>query len=200
MTRPTRRLGQLLVVALAAVGDVPGDGVSERRPRGAVPRVGCRGAGAPRVRLTGRASRPRRRSRRRSRSSVWPRATCISLRPSRPAGPCSSRNDDHGPLWVRVIGRDEADSQFFAKLWRFVVYKDSGPQLYLSREQDVEHEAYTLLLAQRAGVQVAAGRGSRDRRSGRGAAGRPRARRSDPRRSQRRGRDRRSARRTCGIR
>ena len=29
-----------------------------------------------------------------------------------------------------------------------------GPQLYLTREQDVEHEAYTLLLAQRAGVHV----------------------------------------------
>ena len=41
--------------------------------------------------------------------------------------------DDRGPLSVRVLGRDEADSQFLAKLWRFLVYKDSGPQLYLTR-------------------------------------------------------------------
>ncbi len=55
---------------------------------------------------------------------------------------------------MRVLGRDEADSQFLAKLWRFLVYKSSGPQLYLTRSQDVEHQAYTMLLAQRADVRV----------------------------------------------
>ena len=56
VTRPTRRLGQLLVFALGVLGDVSGDGVSERHPRGAVPRVGRRRARAPRVRFAGRAS------------------------------------------------------------------------------------------------------------------------------------------------
>ena len=42
-------------VRARVLGDVSGDGVSERHPRGAVPRVGRRGAGAPRVRLAGRA-------------------------------------------------------------------------------------------------------------------------------------------------
>ena len=51
-----------------------------------------------------------------------------------------------------VVTRPTAS--FLAKLWRFVVYKDSGPELYLTREQDVEHEAYLLLLAERATVQV----------------------------------------------
>ena len=79
----------------------------------------------------------------------------VHLDPVQPTG--SSRflaRDASGPLEVRVIGRDEADAQFLSKLWRFLIYKDSGPHLYLSREQDVEHEAYTLLLAQRAGVHV----------------------------------------------
>ena len=79
----------------------------------------------------------------------------VHLDPTQPTG--ASRflaQDDQGPLSIRVIGRDEADSQFLAKVWRFVVYKDSGPQLYLTREQDVEHEAYVLLLAERGGVQV----------------------------------------------
>ena len=34
------------------------------------------------------------------------------------------------------------------------LYKDSGPELYLTREQDVDHEAYLLLLAGRAGVEL----------------------------------------------
>ena len=55
--------------------------------------------------------------------------------------------DDDGPLHVRVLGRDEADAQFMAKLWRFLLYKDGGPTLHLTRLEDVEHEAYTLLLA-----------------------------------------------------
>ena len=79
----------------------------------------------------------------------------VQLSPTQPTGwSLFLAHDDHGPLWVRVIGRDEADSQFFAKVWRSLVYKDSGPQLFLTRAQDVEHEAYTLLLAERAGVRV----------------------------------------------
>ena len=62
--------------------------------------------------------------------------------------------DDDGPLHVRVLGRDEADAQFMAKLWRFLLYKDGGPRLYMTRLEDVEHEAYTLLLAARSGVRV----------------------------------------------
>ena len=36
--------------------------------------------------------------------------------------------DDDGPLHVRVLGRDEADAQFLAKFWRFLLYKDGGPR------------------------------------------------------------------------
>jgi len=63
-------------------------------------------------------------------------------------------SDDEGPLRVKVIGRDEADARFLAKLWRFVVYKDSGPRLTLTRLQQVEHEAYAMLIARDAGVRV----------------------------------------------
>ena len=55
VTRPTRRLGPVVRVRARVLGDVSGDGVSERHPRGAVPRVGRRGARASRVRLAGRA-------------------------------------------------------------------------------------------------------------------------------------------------
>jgi tRNA A-37 threonylcarbamoyl transferase component Bud32 len=41
-----------------------------------------------------------------------------------------------------------------AKLWRFCLYRDSGPTLILDRLQQVEHEAYLTLTAERAGVMV----------------------------------------------
>jgi uncharacterized membrane protein YbhN (UPF0104 family)/tRNA A-37 threonylcarbamoyl transferase component Bud32 len=74
---------------------------------------------------------------------------------------------EDGRLGIEVVGRDGTDARLFAKLWRFVWYKDSGPTLSLTREHQVEHEAYVLLLAQRSGARlpdvVAAGvAGARD--------------------------------------
>jgi uncharacterized membrane protein YbhN (UPF0104 family)/tRNA A-37 threonylcarbamoyl transferase component Bud32 len=57
-----------------------------------------------------------------------------------------------GPVRIVVIGRDATDAQFLAKAVRFVWYKDSGPSLSFSRTRQIEHRAYVLLLAERAGV------------------------------------------------
>src|SRR5262249_39709593 len=57
---------------------------------------------------------------------------------------------------VRVYGRNAADTQLVAKLWRFLLYKDSGATLTLTRLQQVEHEALCQLSAQDAGVHVPA--------------------------------------------
>ncbi|MET1001865.1 MAG: lysylphosphatidylglycerol synthase transmembrane domain-containing protein, partial [Acidimicrobiia bacterium] len=61
---------------------------------------------------------------------------------------------DGSSVSVEVIGRDARDAQLFAKLWRSIWYKDSGAALSLSRTQQLEHRAYLLLLAERAGVPV----------------------------------------------
>ena len=58
------------------------------------------------------------------------------------------------PLELAVYGRDAGDAQWLRKLWRFCVYRDSGPTLMFNRLQQVEHEAYLTLLAGRVGVQV----------------------------------------------
>jgi undecaprenyl-diphosphatase len=63
--------------------------------------------------------------------------------------------DAHGPLRARVLGRDEADAQFLASFWRWILYRDAGSSVHLTRIEDVRTEAYSLLLAQRAGVRVA---------------------------------------------
>ena len=62
---------------------------------------------------------------------------------------------------MAVYGRDAADAQWLRKVWRFCIYRDSGPTLVLNRLQQVEHEAYLTFLAGHAGTGpeiVAAGR------------------------------------------
>ena len=62
--------------------------------------------------------------------------------------------EDGRPLSVKVLGRDQRDAQFLSKAWRWLTTKDSGPTLYLTRRQEVEHEAFVDLLAARGGVCV----------------------------------------------
>src|SRR3984957_5429986 len=59
-----------------------------------------------------------------------------------------------GTIELAVYGRDASDARLLAKLWRFCLYRDSGPTLILDRMQQVEHEAYLTLMAGRAGVLV----------------------------------------------
>ena len=56
------------------------------------------------------------------------------------------------PVAVSLYGRDAADAQLLSKTGRFLFYRDSGPTLSFSRIQQVEHEAYMTLLAERGGV------------------------------------------------
>jgi uncharacterized protein (TIRG00374 family) len=58
------------------------------------------------------------------------------------------------PLELAVYGRDAADAQWLRKMWRFCIYRDSGPTLVLNRLQQVEHEAYLTFLAAHAGARV----------------------------------------------
>jgi uncharacterized membrane protein YbhN (UPF0104 family) len=57
-------------------------------------------------------------------------------------------------LRIAVYGRDAADAKLLAKAGRFLFYRDSGPTLTFTRLQQVEHEAYLTLLADRTGVTV----------------------------------------------
>lgn len=62
--------------------------------------------------------------------------------------------DAVGIVDVTLYGRDAHDAQLLGKLWRALVYRDSGPTISLTRLQSVEHEAYVTLLAARAGAVV----------------------------------------------
>jgi uncharacterized membrane protein YbhN (UPF0104 family) len=62
--------------------------------------------------------------------------------------------DGSGRLGIAVYGRDAADARLFTKAGRFVLYRDSGPSLTITRLQQVEHEAYLTLRAGQVGVAV----------------------------------------------
>ena len=75
--------------------------------------------------------------------------------PDRPHEPSMlSARDDAGPLVVRVLGRDEADAQLASRAWHRLAYRSTPGRLHLSRIEEVEHQGYVLLRAQRAGVRV----------------------------------------------
>ncbi len=128
---------------------------SARRGLGAGDRVRVRGARAPRVRLARRAARRWTRCGRRSRSSGW---RPIDLRSAelQPKGVALLRAEtpQGRPLVVKVYGRDAWDGQLLTATWSYLWYRDEAPALTISRRQQVEHEAFITLLAERSGVPV----------------------------------------------
>jgi glycosyltransferase 2 family protein len=66
----------------------------------------------------------------------------------------TGRDEAGKTIELSVYGRDASDARALAKLWRFCLYRDSGPTLILDRLQQVEHEAYLTLMAGRSGVLV----------------------------------------------
>lgn len=61
---------------------------------------------------------------------------------------------DGAPASVIVIGRDATDARFFSKVWQRAMYRDAGPSVSASRSSQLEHRAYLLLMAAKAGVSV----------------------------------------------
>ena len=59
-----------------------------------------------------------------------------------------------GRLGIAVYGRDAADARLLTKAGRFLLYRDSGPGLTITRLQQVEHEAYVTMRAGLADVAV----------------------------------------------
>ena len=53
-----------------------------------------------------------------------------------------------------MYGRDASDAKLLSKLGRFLLYRDSGPTLTLTRLQQVEREAYLTMWAGQAGAAV----------------------------------------------
>jgi undecaprenyl-diphosphatase len=153
LTRPTRRLGQLLVF-LMAIGALY---LGTSLPNGIFAGIalGWGVAAAVHLGFGSPGGRPTRAQVKAALAELGVAVDEVDLTPTQSTGSTSMvARVDGTELHIRVLGRDEADAQFLSKAWRFLLYKDGGPRLHLTRIEDVEHEGYTLLLAQRAGVRA----------------------------------------------
>lgn len=154
LTRPTRRLGQALVLfmflsamylGLSTFDDVAGAVV-----------LGWTVAAATHLVFGSPAGRPTTRHVLAALAELGVEVNGLTLAPVQPRG--ATRfvgSDDKGAVRVRVLGRDETDAQLLSKFWRGLLYRDGGPTLHLTRLEEVGAEAYALLLAERAGVPAA---------------------------------------------
>jgi tRNA A-37 threonylcarbamoyl transferase component Bud32/uncharacterized membrane protein YbhN (UPF0104 family) len=157
VTRPTRRLGRVLVVALvlgaAYVGTTyPADLLAALL----IALIAGWGVAAA-IHLTfgSPSGQPSISQLEATLASTGVVTTSVRLSPHQdPDATVFDSADQAGPLEVKVIGRDERNAQLLAKTWRFVAYKEPAPPLQLSRLQQVEHEACMTLLAGSAGVFV----------------------------------------------
>ncbi len=155
LTRPVRRLGQLLVLVMAIASLYLGATL----PDGALAAVALGWTVAALVHLVfgSPGGRPTAAQVQATLVELGVDAHDVHLLPVQPStGTAMTALDSHGELTVRVLGRDEADAQLMSKFWRGLAYKDGGPALHTTRLEDVEAQAYALLLAERAGVVVPA--------------------------------------------
>jgi undecaprenyl-diphosphatase len=153
VTRPTRRVGTLLVIGCALAPMYLGNAYPNDVFAGLV--LGWAVAAAVHLAFGSPGGRPTSEQVRRSVAELGIDAADVRLASRQLTGSTlMTAEDRHGPVRIKVIGRDEADAQFLAKFWRFIVYRDSGPALAWTRLQQVEHEAFLMLLAQDRGVRV----------------------------------------------
>jgi glycosyltransferase 2 family protein len=153
VTRPVRRGGQTIVLLLALAALYLGTGL----PNGVFAAVvlGWGAAAAVHLAFGSPGGRPTRTQVADALDELGHPVEDLEIAPYvREDGTIVHAHDDVGPVDIRVLGRDEADAQLMNKFWRFVFYKDGGPTLHLTRLEDVEQEAFALLLAERAGARV----------------------------------------------
>jgi undecaprenyl-diphosphatase len=153
VSRPSRRVGGVLVLLLALASMYLGTAFPNDALAAVV--LGWGLAAAVHLAFKSPGGRPTAPQVQIALGQLGVDARNVHLDPVQHAGSTAMVAEDAGgALTVKVIGRDEADSQLIAKVGRWIAYKDSGPTMYLSRLQQVEHEAYTMLLAQGDGVRV----------------------------------------------
>jgi len=151
--RPVRRLGQVLVVAVAVSAMYLGLGFLNDVLGGLI--LGWGVAAGVHLLFGSPGGRPTSKQLAITLPQIGINVTDVRLAPTQlPDATVFESRDADGALVIKVIGRDQVDAQLLAKAWRFLVYKEPAPPFYLTRTQQVEHEACMALLARSAGVQV----------------------------------------------
>ena len=156
LARPTRRVGQGLVLALALAAMYLGRAMPTDVVAAIVLGWGAAAAvhfafGTPARRPTvaqvhtalDRARDPVDRAARRPTQQPVGRAMFVA-------------QGADGPLRVVALGRDEADAQFLARMWRWIAYRDAAPTLFPTRRRQIEYEADVMRRAADGGARVPA--------------------------------------------
>jgi len=153
LSRPTRRVGHGLLTVLAAAALYLGTAYPNDLVAGLL--LGWAVAAAVHLVFGSPGGRPTSPQVAAALGEVGLDVTGVRLAPTQSSGATlmlAAGRDAN--LRVKLIGRDEADTRLVSKLWRFLYYKDSGPTFFLSRTQQLQHEAFTILLARAGGVRT----------------------------------------------
>ncbi len=146
LTRPMRRLGQLFMILMTVAALYLGLGTFDAAAAGLL--LGWGIATLVHLAFGSPGGRPTRAHVAAALAELDVDVVELDLAPEQTIGATLMVGRDvEGPLRIRVLGRDEVDAQLMAKFWRSLLYKDGGATVHLSRLEDVEHEAYTVLLA-----------------------------------------------------
>ncbi len=155
LTRPTRWVGRSFVIALGLVAMYLGRGYLTDLLGAVV--LGWGVANAVRYAFGTPVGRPTVGQVAQALAALDVPAEDLRVAPRQPVGRAlflAESPVDGAQLRVVALGRDEADAQLMARLWRYVAYRDSPPTLFPTRRQQVEYEAYVCLLAAQAGARV----------------------------------------------
>jgi uncharacterized membrane protein YbhN (UPF0104 family)/membrane-associated phospholipid phosphatase/tRNA A-37 threonylcarbamoyl transferase component Bud32 len=144
--RPSRRIGALLVLGVAIAAMYLGNAYPRDVLGGAF--LGWGVASVVALLFGSPGGRPTARQVAASLRQLGVEASDVHLAAHQPTGSTLMvARDQDGPLRVSVLGRDETDSQFLAKLARSIVYRDSGPPLTATRVHQLQLEALAMSLA-----------------------------------------------------
>ena len=154
LNRPLRRVGAAVVTVVSLAGMYLAVGGTEDVVGGLL--VGLIAGKAVLLGLGSPAGRPSTGQIQAALAELGIEVEAVTLAPERRQGATLmlAETVEGGSLSVKVLGRDQRDSQFLSKAWRWLTTKDSGPTLFLTRSQEVQHEAFVDLLASRDGVSV----------------------------------------------
>lgn len=153
LTRPMRRVGQLFIVTVAFAVMYLGTGVPDAIVASLA--LGWGVSALVHLAFGSPGGRPTRAQVTAALHELGVNARDVEVADQQPLhGTIMTAHDAAGPLEIRVLGRDEADAQLLARFWRFLLYKEGGTQIHLTRLEDVEHHGFALLLAARAGVRA----------------------------------------------
>jgi uncharacterized membrane protein YbhN (UPF0104 family) len=151
---PFRRVGRWLVI----LGIASAIALGTARPVGvlAALALGTIGAMAARLALGTPGGRPTRAQVALALAELG--VPALDVRPaeleSRGVVLVRATSPDGRPLLVKVFGRDARDGRLLATVWGNLWYRDDTSRLAFSRREQVEHEAFLTLLAEREGVPV----------------------------------------------